>query len=64
MKHPTIINANANLRLNQMIQDAENHRRMKTVSGQNSGFNFFKDLKERIPVIKDQRLDESVNSPA
>ena len=63
MKHPVIVNANANLRLNQMLQDAEAHRRMKRVSPQKPGRNFFSELKERIPVLKGQCLDESASSP-
>jgi len=62
MKHPTIVNANE--RLNQMLQEAESHRRMKRVSGQKPGRNFFSELKDRIPVLKGQRLDESTGSPA
>ncbi len=44
MQHPTIVNANANLRLNQMLQEAEAHRQMKNVAAQKSGRNFFSKL--------------------
>jgi hypothetical protein len=64
MKHPYIANANANIRLNQMLQDAENHRMVKNVSGQNPGSKFLSDLKDRIPILKGQRMDESAGSPA
>ena len=64
MQHPHIANANANLRLNQMIQDAENHRRLKRISNRSVGGNFFTDLKERLPALKGQRLDKSANSTA
>jgi len=47
-----------------MLQEAESHRRMKRVSGQKPGRNFFSELKERIPILKDRRLDESTGSPA
>ena len=63
MKHPVIANANANLRLNQLLQEAEAHRRMKRVSPQKPGRKIFNELKERIPVLKDRYLDESASSP-
>ena len=64
MQHPYIASANANLRLNQMIQDAENHRQIKRISNRTKGSNFLTELKERLPVLKGQRLDKSANSPA
>jgi len=64
MKHPYIVNANANERLNQMLQNAESHRLRERVSVQKPGRNLFKTLKERLPIQKGQRLDESANLPA
>lgn len=64
MKHPYIANTNANLRLNQMIQDADKHRQIKRISNRSAGSNFLTDLKERLPALKGQRLDKSANSPA
>jgi hypothetical protein len=64
MKHPYIANANANLRLNQMIQDAENHRQIKRISKNSAGSNFLSELKERFPALKSHRLDKSADSPA
>jgi hypothetical protein len=64
MKHPYIANTNANLRLNQMIQDADNHRQIKRIYNRSAGNNFLADLKERLPALKGRRLDKSANSPA
>jgi hypothetical protein len=64
MQHPYIANTNANLRLNQMIQDAENHRRLKRISNRSVGSNILNTLKDRLPALKGQRLDKSANSPA
>jgi len=64
MKHPVIVNANANLRLNQMLQEAEAHRQVKRVTAQKPGRNLLNELKERIPILKGQGLDESANLPA
>jgi hypothetical protein len=64
MQHPYIANSNANLRLNQMIQDAENYRQIKRISNRSAGSNFLSELKERFPALKSQRLDKSANSPA
>jgi hypothetical protein len=47
-----------------MLQEAEAHCEVKRVSGQKPGRNFFSELKERIPVLNDRRLDESTGSPA
>ena len=64
MQHPYIANANANERFNRMVQDAETQRLRKRVSSQKAARNFLSELKERLPVIKGQRLDESASSPA
>lgn len=64
MQHPHIANANANLHLNQMIQDAENHRQIKRISNSSVGRNILTELKERLPAMKGQHLDKSANSPA
>lgn len=63
MQHPYIANANANLRLSQMIQNAENHRQSKRISNRSVGSNILNTLKDRLPAFKGQRLDKSVNSP-
>ncbi|MFN2233207.1 MAG: hypothetical protein ACK2U1_03195 [Anaerolineales bacterium] len=64
MQHPYIANANANLRLDQMLKDAEVHRQMKRISDLKAGNEFFNAMKERIPVLKGHSLDKSANSPA
>jgi hypothetical protein len=64
MKHPVIVNANANERLNRMIQDAENHRRIKRLSNEKPWRTLLNNLKERIPALKGQHMDESAGSPA
>jgi hypothetical protein len=64
MQHPYIVNANANERFNQMVQDAEAQRLRKRFIPRKSGQNFLNKLRERFPVFKDQRLDESASSPA
>jgi hypothetical protein len=64
MQHPHIANTNANLRLDQMIQDAENHRKIKRDYSRSAGSIFVKELKERFPAFKGRRLDKSANSPA
>ena len=64
MQHPYIVNANANLRLNQLRSEAEHHRLIKIVSSQKTPRNFLRELKERLPILGSQRLDESASSPA
>ena len=64
MKHPVIVNANANERLNRMLQEAEKYRRIKRFSNEKPGRNLLDGLKERFPVLKGQRMDESAGSPA
>ena len=64
MNHPYIANANAKERYNQMLQAAEAHRLRKRVCPRKPGRNLLSELKERLTVSKDQRLDESASSPA
>ena len=64
MQHPYIVNANASERFNQMVKAAEAQRLRKRVSTQKSAGSLLKELKERLPVLKGQRLDESAGSPA
>ena len=64
MQHPYIVTANASERFNQMVQAAETQRLRKRVSPQKAGRSMLSELKERLPIIKGQRLDESANSPA
>ena len=62
MQHPYIANSNANLRLNQMLKDAEAYRQMKRISDLKARTDFFSEMKKRLPVLKGQRLDESPGS--
>lgn len=63
MQHPYIANANANERFNQMLREAEAQRLRKRVSPPKSVRNFLGELKDRLPVVKGHRLDESASSP-
>lgn len=64
MKHPVIVNANANECLNRMLQEAENHRRIKRLSADKPSRSLMDGLKERFPALKGRRMDESAGSPA
>ena len=64
MKHPYIVNANANERFNRMVAEAENQRMVKRTRGSKTGLNILKSLTRRFQVSKSRRLDESANSPA
>lgn len=64
MKHPIIVNINANMRHNQMLQEADTYRRMKRISEQKPIRNYLNKLKDRIRVLKSNSLDESASSPA
>ena len=64
MKHPYMVNANANERFNRMVAEAENQRMVMRARGSNNRLNILKSLTGRFQVTKRQRLDKSANSPA
>ena len=64
MNHPVIVTANANERLNHMLQEAEDHRLMNKVRSQKPALNLFGALKKRFPVLSGQRVEESASSSA
>ncbi len=63
MNHPVIVSANANQRLDQMIKEAEHHRLVKKIAGQQPARDWFGALRKRFPILKGQRLDKSASSP-
>jgi hypothetical protein len=64
MQHPYIVNANGHERHNQMLNEAVAHRRRKRVSTRKVDRDLLSELKARLPIFKDPRLDESASSPA
>lgn len=64
MNHPFIASANGNERLNRMLKEAENYRRVKEITASNPKKWDFAKLRERFTSQLPAGVGKSADSPA